>query len=523
MFSAYKWLTVARNEYRIHTSRIRSIRPAFPYLVTGLLVIYVGFIAPRLVGLFIDEFRAFILSKVAVALVQILLFMIFFYFIILPITSTLKDVQTGPLELFLAAPIKPSDVLLGEFLGVMPFYAIAITVIAGLFTAALNPLHLDLAQIAIIVIIFIVTFFSALWIGTVIAVILRTKLGKSTRSKDIGRALALVLALPMIAMIWAISGGGLLEALADPGKSGMVKALLGVLPSSWGAEVIVGFAANPGNIGAVGFETLTRFGGLITFFIAALLLGTKAASLAYSMKPTTFIASRAKPDGVFYKTVKYLGGSGSFGTLLVSVFKDYSRRLENISKLFLVGAILVMINIFLDPEIPEGPLEVAPLILPTLAAFVVGDVTLHGKECLFIYRKTPSGVGRFVIARLLHGWLIVVPIAAVVTAFSTILIPKSTLVSLLTNTGIVMLTVAAYVAFTLGLCLLNPAFSDKSGNYVTNLMITIFTIPNGLFLVPLIAFELGFLHTLCYVTIPLCWLLGIVFLYLGKRKLSRIE
>jgi hypothetical protein len=324
---------VTRNEFRIRTSRIRKIRAYFPYLVIGLLAVYVVFIAPAVVNLFIDDFLAFIISQVAVAMMQIIL--------------TMKEVQTGQLEIFLAAPIKPSDVLLGEFLGVVPFYAIAVTVIAGFFTAALNPLGLDIVQMAIIILIFVVTLLSGLWIGTVITALLRTRLGKTARGRDIGRALAVVIALPVIALMYATMGGGLLEALADPGTSGMVKAIFGLLPSSWGAEVIIGFAMNPGNIAAIGFETLTRFGGLVAFFGAALLLGTKAAGRAYSLEPTTFIASKAKPDGVFYKTVKYLGGSGSFGALLVSMFKDYGRRLENLSKIAYIVGLLVVMNIFL--------------------------------------------------------------------------------------------------------------------------------------------------------------------------------
>ncbi len=522
-----KWLVVARNEYRITTSRIRKIRPYFPYLVIGLLAVYVAFIAPAVVSLFIDDFLAFIITLAAVPMVQIILFMIFFYFIILPITQTLKEVETGQLEIFLAAPIKPSDVLLGEFLGQMPFYAIAITVITGLFTAVLTPLGLDIIQIAIIIVIFVVTLLSAYWIGTVIAALLRTRLGKTARGKDIGRALALVIALPMIAIMYAVLGGGLTEALVDPGTSGMVKAMLGLLPSSWGAEVFVGFASNPGDIGAVGFETLTRFGGLIAFFLASLWLGAKAANRAYSLETITFVASRAKPDGVFYKTVKYLGGGGSFGTLLVSVFKDYSRRLENLSKIFYMVGLFAIVNIFLiKPDDPEGGLLIPQFILPLLAAFVVGEVTLRGKEALFIYKKTPSGVGRLVKARLLHGWLVVVPIAGAITAVTTILMPQTTFIASLTNTGLVMLTVAATVAFVLGLSLLNPAFSDKSGNYVLNLMIVM----QGwgvLSLISLIVFgqvfDLGLYDTLFYVTVPLSWLVGIVFLYLGKRRLSRIE
>ena len=461
-----KWFVVARNEYRITTSKIRKIRPYFPILIIGLLAVYVAFIAPAVASLLIDDFLAFIITFAAVPMVQIFLFMIFFYFIILPITQTLKEMETGQLEIFLAAPIKPSDVLLGEFLGHMPLYAIAITVITGFFTAVLTPLGLDMVQTAIIIIVFVVTFLSAYWIGVVIAAILRTRLGKTARGKDIGRALALIIALPMIAIMYAIMGGGLTEALVDPGTSGAVRAILGLLPSSWGAEVFVGFASNPGNIGAVGFETVTRFGGLVAFFVAVLWLGAKVANRAYSLETVSFVASRAKPDGAFYKTVKYLGGGGSFGTLLVSVFKDYSRRLENLSKIFYMVGLLAIINIFLvGPDDAEGALLMPQFILPLLAAFVVGEVTLRGKEALFIYKKTPSGVGRLVKARLLHGWLVVVPITAAIIAVSTILSPETTFISLLAITGLATLFVAANVAFVLGLSLLNPAFSDKSGNY----------------------------------------------------------
>ena len=522
-----KWLVVARNEYRIRINRIRSIRPYFPYLVIGLLAVYVAFIAPAFVSFFIDDFVAFFLSQVAVAMVPIIMFMLFFYLIILPITYTLQGMQTGQVEIFLAAPIKPSDVLLGEFLGVMPFYAIAFTVMAGFFTAALNPLGLDMLQIAVTVIIFVVTFLSALWIGTVIAALVRTKFAKTARGKDIGRALSLVLALPMIAVMYAIMGGGLFEALADPGTSGMVRTILSLLPSSWGAEVIVGFASNPGNIGAVGFETLTRFGGLVFFFVAVLWLGTKAANRAFSIEPTTFAASRAKPEGFFYRTVRYLGGGGSFGTLLASVFKNYGRRLENLSRIAYIVGLIAMVKIFFGGgnEDPEGALLMGLFLFPFLAVLVVGQVTAGGKESLFIFKKTPFGVGRFVKARLLQGWLVAVPIGAVVTAVSMIPVPQTTLISLLTYTGFMGQLVAANVALALGLSLMNPEFSENTRaqmvGLIVNAQVAMFA-SIGVFIGSMVVLNLSFLNTLGLLT-AVVWLLGIVFLYLGKRKLNRIE
>jgi hypothetical protein len=525
---------IARNEYRIITSRIRKIRPYFPYVVIGLLAVYVAFIAPAFINLFIDDFLDFILSQAAIAMMQIILFMIFFYFLIIPITDTLRQEQTGDLEIFLAAPIKPGDVLLGKFLGNIPFYTIFVTVIIGAFTAILNPLGLHMIQIAIIIIIFVVTFLSALWIGTVIAALLRTKLGKTARGRDIGRALAVMLALPFVLLVYVVQYGGLLEALANPETSGMVKAVLGLLPSSWGAEVIVGFASNPGNISSIGFETLTRFGGLITFFVVVLWLGAEATSRAYSLEPTAFIASEVKPDGLFYKTIKYLGGRRSLSTLLVSVFKDYSRRLENLTNIINLTAMLFIIVVFAVPKNEAmGPIFIymaAQFIFPIFVVMITGDVTVQGKDNLFIFRKAPSGEGKLIKALLIKGWLTAVPITGIVMAVATVLSPQATIISLLTNTGFMILFIAAYTAFVLGLFLLNPAFSPKSPKLGLNVIITIL-VSIGLFAVSLLSLmRIGITSKtgegMVYVQLlqtVLSWFVGIVVLYLGKRRLSRIE
>jgi len=534
-----KWLVISRNEYRVRTSSIRKIRPYFPYLVIGLLAVYVLFIAPAVVSLFINDFLAFILSVAAVPMVQIILFMFFFYLILIPISDTLREVQTGPIEIFLAAPVKSSDVLLGEFLGKIPFYAIAITVITGTFTALLKPLGLDMVQNAIVIMVFVITFLSAIWIGTVIAAILRTKLGKTARGKDIGRALAVIIAIPMIAVMYAIIGGGLIEALVDPKTSGTVRGILGLLPSSWGAEVFVGFASNPGNIAAVGFETLTRLGGIFGFFVAVLWLGVKAANRAYSLESVTFTASKVKPDGFFYKTIRHLGGGESSGILLASIFKDYGRRLENVSWIVYVVGLIAMISIFLSEPFsgPRDPLVFLSLLaIPLLTGFVVGTVS-RGKEALFLYRKAPHGVERFVKARLLQGWLVTVSIAAVIMAVSTILAPQVTLFSLLANTLVGSLRTMASVAFLLGLALLIPIFAEESRERALGVMINL-----QIVLFTTIGLEVGFSrsglgfkrmfpaldpftgllldHLLQTAIISL---MGIVLLYLGKRKLSRTE
>jgi hypothetical protein len=519
-----KWLVVAKNEYRIRTSSIRSMRSYFPILVVGLLVVYVTVLAPMIVDLFFDELLAFFVSQVALAMVPLIMFLLFIYSLIIPITYTLQDIQTMQLEIFLAVPIKASDVLVGEFLGITPFYAIAITMLAGFFTAALYPLGMNSIQLMIISLLFILVVLSALWIGTVLAALLRTKLGRVAKSRDMGRALSLVLSIPMIALMYAIMGGGVFDAMSNPNTVGVVRTLLSVFPSTWGADIILSFITNPGIIGV---DALTRLGGLVFFFAGALWLGTSVATRAYTLEPTTFTASRVKPDGVFYRLIKAVGGGGSFSALLVSVFKNYSRRLENLSRIGYVVAIVVLVNMFFGgpKEDLEDALIMSQFMFPFLAVFVVGQVTLGGRESLFIYRKAPFGVSRLVKARLVQSCLVVVPITGIMTVVTLLSLPTIVISIIVAVTGLVMIVTTAYTAFSLGLALLNPNFSDSSREQMMGLIMNanvIMFVSIGLFLGSLIVFDLPFIHTLV-LQAGITGSLGIIFLALGQRKLSRIE
>jgi hypothetical protein len=312
-----------------------------------------------------------------------------------------------------------------------------------------------------------------------------------------------------------------------------------VLPSSWGAEIFVGFASNPGNIGAVGFETLTLFGGLIIFFAAALWVGTKVANRAYSLEPSKFTSSTAKPDGLFYKTIRFVGGGKSFGTLLSSIFKDYGRRLENLSWIIYSVGLVALLRIFISDPSSEPVDQLvfsSEMAIPFLAAFIVGTVS-RGKETLFIFKKSPSGIRKFVKARLMQAWLVAVPIAAAVIAVSTILLPQISPESLLINIAWGSLRTSALVVVVLGLSIINPIFAEESRErnmgMVINLMVVLFAT---------IGFEIGLsriglsfgkilpntdaLTVILYDHLLLTLvfaLVGIFLLYIGTRKLDRIE
>ncbi|UCH57118.1 MAG: hypothetical protein JSV18_07230, partial [Candidatus Bathyarchaeota archaeon] len=339
-----KWLVIAKNEYRVQTSWIRGFRRYFPFAAAGLLAVWVFYLAPMMVQSLVDDFLEILVSQVAVALFEIILFMLSAFLAIIPVSNALKDEGgIGRVELMLKAPVRPGDVLVGEFLGKTPLYAVFAIAFTGLFTALLVPLGLSPLQTALIIFLAFITCLIAFWVGTVITAVARTTLGRTAKGKDIGKALSFILVLPLVALMYGLMFGNIAAALLNPGTNEMVKTLLGLFPSSWAAEVIVAFAKNPSNIGAVWALTLTRVGGVALFMVAGLAIGWKIANRAYSLEPTNLGVTVVGPDGAFYMTVKLLGGGRSFGSLLVSVFKDYGRRLENLSQIgYIIGLMLLL-------------------------------------------------------------------------------------------------------------------------------------------------------------------------------------
>ncbi|MFX0183338.1 MAG: hypothetical protein ACFE95_09690 [Candidatus Hodarchaeota archaeon] len=525
------WLSIAKTEYRVSTSRIRELRPYLPYLLIGGLAAYVLFIAPYIVDLFVDELHELLLSAVAVAFIQVFLFIFFVMFASFPIASTLNDIKTGHIEIYLSAPVKPSDILIGEFIGKIPFYAAFATIIGGVFTASLYPLGLDVFQIIIIIIVFIVLFLTSVWTGTMIAVILRSILMKTARGRDIGKGLAVVIILPFVGLIYMIIGG-YLEALKDPQTAKLVQDIFGFFPWGWGAEIIVTFAQNPGDILTTEFSTIIQFSVLIAFLIGFLLLSGVVANRVYNLEPTSFSASKTKPDGIFYNLIKLIGGRGSFGILLSSGFKNYFRKAKNIAWLIYSVGLIVVMNIFLSkPEDPQGAFIMSLFISPLLAMFVASEITIQGKENLLIYRQTPTGTGRYLKSKLYQYLLVILPIVLIVESVVNLFVPNITFEALLLNVVLTILIAIGVTMLVMGLFLLNPAYQDKSAEFMINIQICVFAVMIAFFVL-LISLDqilwdlfaiVDALYPVAFVTTALYWIAGFILLSLGAKKLSNLE
>lgn len=515
-----KWFVIAKNEYRLMTSGSLLLRRTLPYLLVALLLLFVFILGPALFDLIKSDWLVLILSQAALSSIAIILLTLFFYFMVIPITNTLKEEQASELEIFLAAPVKPEEVLLGKFMGKLVVFGTLAAIIAGLFAAAFTLVGIDIVQMLVIVITILLLLVSGLWIGTVIAAVLRTKLSRTAKGKDIGKGLSLIIALPLLGLMYALFSGMMFSALEDPSTANLVETILALFPTTWGADILVSYANFPGLMFPPETLVAVAIPGVILFTIASFFIGNRVVARAYSLEPTSFTSSSVKKDGFLLKFVEWATGSGQFSVMVITIFKDWGRRLENLSKVgYVVGLVFLLAVFITRPEEPTAVIILLIFMIGLLAAFVVGEVTIRGKEMLFIYRKAPRGENRLVWARLIQGWFIVVPVTTLIVLIMLAFIPGLPLIDLFAYLLFMDQMAMAITVFSLGVFLVMPAFSEKTGEMVLNMM--------GTMLLFFILFVIGevFLGSIGFVLfyIPVSWAISLSVLYLGLKNLSRIE
>lgn len=529
----HSWIAIARNEYRLSTSSIRGIRSYLPYILIGGLMLFIFVIAPNFVNIFIEDFHALILSQIAVGLIQFYLLFLSLIFFALPITSSIQDMKTGQLALILSAPVNPTDLLIGEFIGKIWIYATIAAIIGGIFTGALVPLGLDYMQVLIIILVFILNFLTASWCGNVSAAILRSILSKTARGRDIGKGIAVLIIMPPVLIMYAFIGG-YFEALRNPEVAELVNNILGFFPFSWGAEVIVSFAINPGSILTIDADIIIQLWAMILFFGATLLIGIMLSNRIYSLEPSSFGSSKANPSSAFYRLIKSIGGGENFGIMLSASFKMFLRKVKNLTMMaYFIGLIIVMQLVFPMRDDPESVLVSSFILGPLLAALLASDITLQGKDNLLAYRHTPTSAFRLIMVKISQYFLILIPTIIVVSGFIHVISPGVVFSDYLLNVSLIILMSLGSTFLNCGVFLLNPVWDDQKnkGEYMINFQIAIFAIMIPfficlIFLDNFLYYNFGIIDSFYYAIgvfgVILAFFGGMI-LFLGMKRLEGYE
>ena len=518
------WYSIAKNEYRIMiNSLFPSLKSYFLPLLGLTILFYPTIVVPMILDFLLDEETLNIVAKFFTTLFNVMLLNIFIIFLTMPITLGVKDVKSGNMELLLSAPIKSSDVLFGEFFGKLPFYMMGAILMGGLITGVLAVTGTNILIIIILTMLFVLNFLLAYWIGTAFGFYLKGKITKSARMKDFGKALAFIIVIPVVFVMYGTMGIALNYAESNVLNFDM-NVILDFFPSSW-----IGNICNQ-LVGLGNIDDLNNFDFFLNTFLTigliifVILGGITIANRIYNLEPVSLSESVVKPHNTTFKILKTIGGRGSFGVLIAYNFKNFFRKFENLSKLVYAVALMIIMQLFFtNPDIDVEFLYMFSNVFSALlAGFVISEATMQGKEKLLIYRNTPLNDWKFIFSKLILYMLIIIPISGVFNALMFLIAPDLTLEIFTKNLTSVILVSFAMIVFAFGLFLLNPPFNEKAPEFMINFQVIIMVAIMSfiLFLIlfrGLSFFETQIIHFLFVLSV------GIIMLVLGKRKLTNLE
>ncbi len=528
-----RWLSIAKTEVRIWTSRFRKNRNILFIVIATIIGTYAFFLVPLILNSFYNEIYSLLIAlgpSLPYLMYYIFSFVILYIFlwcVTYPLSMTMQttDDLSGQMEILLSTPIKPHDILFGKFIGRLPTYLIILFAIAPWVVNFFN-IAFSLSvfkQILIYLILFAVVVLG-MWLGTLLAAYFESKIRTSERSRDYGRAMTFLITIFTVAimyvMIWVVTSG-----LTDP--TSPLYTILQGFPSTWGAVIVI-------NIFGYGFIFPMHVSIYILLLIGLtfgmLLLGYYWAGHFYSLEPIELETERIVAEKRFYRIFRKLF-PGHFSVLFISQLKQFSRKLENFSRIGYAVGISIMIIVF-NSVMNVGESTLNPFYItiisyfyPMMVAVLLGCYVIVGsKDHLWIYKKAPNGIKNYVWSVYLVNILYSLIIGIVFAGIASIVMGFTLLEGILT----VLLTIISLLflmAIAIGIAFIFPTFEERGGKmglimlsfmgititiWMGSLFLGIFLFNDAVFAAPGISLSLS-------------GVFGFILLKLGMKKLSSLE
>ncbi|HMF31568.1 MAG TPA: hypothetical protein VKK79_09150 [Candidatus Lokiarchaeia archaeon] len=531
------WMTVAKAQLRIFSARVRRFRVEFFITVTAVLFLWAFIGAPAIVSSFIPSLLNLgnALRPVLGAYLDFIFLLVFAFFIIYPLQSSFQTMGEGQYELLVATPIKEGDIFLGEYLGKMPLYLWGILFLVPIIASLLQELF-GISPVDVILITFVVFGLVALasWIGSIITGYVVKKLGKSSRGKDVGRALVVVLA-----MVFAFAYLGIYYI----GESAIINPTflvwLQISPSSWFANlvnVMIGVT-----LPLVGFGWELSLAAVLILSFVIFFGGYRLAPHFYSLDiSSTQDSTSIITENGFFRFLRHVLPP-NWKVVIVTQMKNFLRRKENVTRLaymVIFVFLIFFISNFGSGSNSGGTNEAitTALILPWLFGFITGAqlgsfLFVNSKDTLWIFKQSPRDIKTLVMGSWISMILLVIPLALIIAIIGAIVAGMDFLQGVL-FCGILILGGTGTLAIALGIGSMNPAYQRRSSKMTINLLIfagtqvlvLIFGITVGIFsnlMADFVSSSSGF-YMAALIAIVNC-AGGIVIISLGILKLGKEE
>ncbi|TFG97816.1 hypothetical protein E4H12_07680 [Candidatus Thorarchaeota archaeon] len=462
-------------------------------------IIWALFIAPNLMTSILEslgpEFE-FLLMFSFPTLMRPVMLLMWILFLVYPISYALQEIRIGQWEIMLSNNVSTWDMMVGMFMGKVPSYGLLVLFAAPVMLTPFTFVFQVslLGQIIMYLTIFFVAL-STLFLSNLITTSIQAKLGESTRGNDIAKGLSMLVAVVLIVPMYGLMF-----------FSDSLSAILGtdvflLFPFTWAADIISWSIIIFNDIGLdavlfLGIFTLSAVGDLVLLLCFTLLVVFIAYASAdrifsFGAGPRTEKITTIGEENRFLKGIKRIY-PGPSGVLAVNSIKEFTRKMQNVSRLIYGVVISVLLPIILNYALgsisEEAPAEVRPVILMMTVLMLgimlamISGVTFGGigflesKDQLWIIKSAPNGVRKFAKARIIGSFILILPMAIIPSIVSTVVFQFSIIEAL----GIIAYaywTTCGAVLLCAGITANNPAYEDqKSSAFIMNTVASLFSL-----------------------------------------------
>jgi len=487
------WLAIATAEFQVLTSSMRRNRKLFTGILYALALVWAVVLTPMiynavLTAIFPMHVLRPMLMVMFPGLMRTIALFLWLILLLFPLSYALQEIKIGQWEIFLSNNVRTWDIMAGTFLGKIGLY--------GLITIFLAPLLISPFMLAFEVTVIgqllvygavAMLAMGTIWLSNFVTSLVQARLGDSSRGNDIAKALAMVIAIVVIIPMY-----GLMFFLPTLSEMMGMNAFL-ILPSTWFADLISWLAITFNGIGLtgsqiMGFSTVLQVDLLMTSVLAiGFVLGTVGLALGMADRVFTIeagvrteVVTTVGKENIILRGVRRIN-SGPFGSLMVTSFKDFLRKAQNMSKIG-YGLILAIIMPILMMSMNFGgeSIQFSDMFLTIVAMMsLVGSMPFAGtgflesKDQLWIIQGAPSGGSRFVKSRIASQALICVPLA-IIPSTVIYFIMGITVIEFVLLLGLGYIAVVGGMLVATGVTARNPNYEDtKSPAHQANIMTSV--------------------------------------------------
>ncbi|MHA1962882.1 MAG: hypothetical protein ACW99U_22055, partial [Candidatus Thorarchaeota archaeon] len=430
---AKKWLAIAKAELFVQTSRFRRWRIGVGILLLFFGVLWALFIIPAIMSNILAELGPaveMLFMASFPSLMRSAMLLLWVILLVYPISYALQEIRIGQWEIMLSNNVSTRDMMFGMFMGKVPSYGLLVLFVAPIM---LSPFALFfdvslLGQVFMYLVVFFVAL-GTLFLSNLITTAIQAKLGDSPRGNDIAKALAMVVAVVVLVPLYG------LMYFSDTMSAVLGMDVFLLLPFTWGADVISWTVIIFNGLGltASAFLTILKMDAITSLLLLTLFSGGIVVLAALSADrifrfgagPRTEKVTTIGEENFLLKGIRRVW-PGSFGVMVATSIKEFSRKMQNVSRLVYGVVMSILLPVILNAAISsfpeEAPAEVYGILimitflmlgfmLAMISGITFGGIGfLESKNQLWIIMSAPRGAWKFAKARITQSLLIAVPL-----------------------------------------------------------------------------------------------------------------